>query len=453
MYLCCNDLDCIVMKLQSLPLLLPCVASIFWLLTYLLFTQKGGVYKRTTRLLVVFSFFFLFAFLSFDQDSKLLLHFTLFEQVSALFLVPVFMSYVREIQGGKPSWFMLKIIGILPYIHLVVGIETVFAAGFENCLGIYVDSCTFHGPMFPYLGDKSQIVFYACYTYMFKTFLLVDFFIFSINLMSCAINGGCSIRDVTGFFFRKQKSKLLPVRYFLTMLIFLIVVSALVLGKASYMDNVILVILGCALLAFLLSMLAFVCTVGNVERHSIPGILRLVRFGNIQSEAYIAEPEHSQDNEDGKQSVDGHGLFIPEQTGGSDITSNESDEMSQAVKSMLESKFEKHVKEGDLFLKRELSVQAVADDLKVSRSELTHYLDIVYGMSFQSYINMLRVEYAEQYLISHDDVKQKEIAQVCGFSSASAFNTAFSRLTGVTPKIWKDRYLEMNRKESAAADA
>lgn len=438
------------MKLQSLPLLLPCVASIFWLLTYLLFTQKGGVYKRTTRLFIVFSFFFLFAFLSFDQDSRLLLHFTLFEQVSALFLVPVFMSYVREIQGGKPSWFVLKIIGILPYIHMVVGIETVFAAGFENCLGIYVDSYSFHGPMFPYLADKSQIVFYACYTYMFKTFLLVDFFIFSINLMSCAINGGCSIKDVMGFFFKKQKSKLLPVRYFLTMLIFLIVVSALVLGKASYMDNLILVILGCVLLAFLLSMLAFVCTVGDVERHSIPGILRLVRFGNIQSEAYISEPEPSQDNVDGKQSVGGQGFVIPEQAGG--ITSNESDEMSQTVKAMLESKFENHVKEGNLFLKRELSVQAVADDLKVSRAELIHYLDMVYGMSFQSYINMLRVEYAEQYLISHDDVTQKEIARVCGFSSASAFNTAFSRLTGVTPKIWKDRYLEMNRKENAASD-
>ena len=440
------------MKLESLPLLLPCVASIFWLLTYLLFTQKGGVYKRTTRLFIVFSFFFLFAFLSFKLDSRLLLHFTLFEQVSALFLVPVFMSYVREIQGGKPSWFILRIIGIFPYIHLVVGIETVFAAGFENCLGIYLDSFSFHGPMFPYLDDKSQMVFYACYTYMFKTFLLIDFFIFSINLMSCAINGGCSFKDVLGFFFKKQKTKLLPVRYFLSMLIFLIVVSALVLGKGASMDNVILVILGCVLLAFLLSMLAFVCTVGSVERHSIPGILRLVRFGNIQSDADVVVPEPDQDNADSKPSVDGHGLVVPEQTGGSGIMSNESGEMSQSVRAMLESKFEAHVKEGDRFLKRELTVQAVADDLKVSRAELIHYLDMEYGMSFQSYVNMLRVEYAEQYLISHDDVTQKEIASACGFSSASAFNTAFSRLTGVTPKIWKDRYLEMNRKEKATAD-
>ena len=63
-YLCCNDTDWFLMKLQSLPLLLPCVASIFWLLTYLLFTQKGGIYKRISRLFIVFSFFFLFAFLT-----------------------------------------------------------------------------------------------------------------------------------------------------------------------------------------------------------------------------------------------------------------------------------------------------------------------------------------------------------------------------------------------------
>lgn len=436
------------MKLQSLPLLLPCVASIFWLLTYLLFTQKGGIYKRISRLFIVFSFFFLFAFLSSDQDSRLMLHFTLFEQVSALLLIPVFMSYIREIQGGKPSWFILKLLGIIPYIHLVIGIETVYAAGFENCLRIYIDSYTFHGPMFPYLDDKSQIVFYASYTYMFKTFLLIDFLIFSINLMSCAISGGCSIRDVAGFFFRKQKSRLLPVRYFLAMLIFLIVVSALVLGKGEYADNVILIILGSLLLAFLLSMLAFVCTVGTVERHSIPGILSLVRFGNLQTETDIAVVEPESVGQE--QSVESHKLVFLQQNDVSNMMSGESDEISQSVKAILDSGFEAYVKDGDLFLNRELNAQAVADELKVSKSELTHYLDLVYGMSFQSYINMLRVEYAEQYLVSHDDVTQKEIASICGFSSASAFNTAFSRLTGVTPKIWKDRYLEMNRKEEIA---
>ena len=440
------------MKLQSLPLLLPCVASIFWLLTYLLFTQKGKVYRRITCLFVVFSFFFVFAFLSFDRDSRLLVHYTLFEQVSALFLVPVFMSYIREVQGGKSSWLMLKVIGILPYIHLVVGVETVFAAGFENCLGILIDSYSFHGPMFPYLDDRSQIVFYVCYTFIFKTFLLIDFILFSISLMSCAISGSCSVKDITGFFFKNKKAKLVSVRYFLSMLIFLMVVSALVLGKDAYMDNAILVVVGCVLLVFLLSMLALVCAVGNVERHSIPGILRLVRFGNMQSDADVGEFEPDQDNADAEQSADGHGV-ISEQVGVSGIISNESGEISQSVKAMLDSEFEKHVKEGELFLKRELAVQSVADDFKVSKSELMYYMDMTYGMSFQSYVNMLRVEYAERYLISHDDVKQKEIAAVCGFSSASAFNTAFSRLTGVTPKIWKDRYLEMNRKEKTVEDS
>lgn len=439
------------MKLLSLPLLLPCVAGFFWLLSYLLFTQKGGAYKRITLVYLVFSVFFLFAFLSFDLDSRLLLHYTLFEQVSALFLVPVFLSYVWEIQGSGKSWFIHKIIGILPYIHLVVGIETVYAAGFENCLRIYVDSFAFHGPMFPYLDDKSQVVFYACYTYMFKAFLITDFFIFSINLMSCAINGGCRFRDVTAFFFRKQKSKLLPVRYFLTMLMLLILVSALVLGKDSYMDNVILVVAGCVLLAFLLSMLALVCMMGGVESHSIPGILKLVRFGTIQPDTNNSESDHGQDYAESEQPVDEHhSPVLSGQTGVPGVLPDESDDLPQPVREILESDFEKYVKENNLFLKRDITAQAVADDLQVTKPELSRYLEVVYGMSFQSYINMLRVEYAEQYLISNEDVTQREIASVCGFSSASAFNTAFSRLTGVTPKIWKDRYLEMNRKDNAS---
>ena len=70
-------------------------------------------------------------------------------------------------------------------------------------------------------------------------------------------------------------------------------------------------------------------------------------------------------------------------------------------------------------------------------------------MSFQNYINMLRISYAEKYLMSHDRVTQNEIAMECGFSGASSFNSAFSKKNGVTPKIWKDRQLELLKNQEA----
>ena len=108
--------------------------------------------------------------------------------------------------------------------------------------------------------------------------------------------------------------------------------------------------------------------------------------------------------------------------------------------------FENFMLEKKMFLRNELTLGIVSEHLGVSKDVLCVFMDSTYGMSFSNYVNMLRVEYAEQYILDHDDATQKEIALACGYSSASAFNSAFSKLTGVTPKIWKDRYMEMSRR-------
>ena len=51
-------------------------------------------------------------------------------------------------------------------------------------------------------------------------------------------------------------------------------------------------------------------------------------------------------------------------------------------------------------------------------------------------ITILRVDYAEQYILSHREARQDEIAEACGFLSASSFNTTFKKVTGMTPKVW-----------------
>ena len=186
------------MKIQFLFLLVSCIAGFFWLLAYLLFASKGDVFRKMIRFLAVTALFLLFTLLSLDESRRMLLHFTLFKQVCALLMIPYFLIYIKALQGTKPKGVFFTILNIVPYVQLVVGIESVFSIGYENALRILIDSYTFQGPMFPYL-DNSQMVFYASYTYMFKTFLLADFLLFSISLMTCAISGVCSIKDVLSF--------------------------------------------------------------------------------------------------------------------------------------------------------------------------------------------------------------------------------------------------------------
>ena len=131
----------------------------------------------------------------------------------------------------------------------------------------------------PYLQDRNQILYYACYTYMFKGLLLANFLLFSINLMKCAVSGVCNIKQVWGFLFKRRMAPVRPVQFFMSLLLFLVVVSALILGRDNSLDTIPLTALGSILVALFVSMIAFVGTAGSQEYHSIPGLLNSVRFG------------------------------------------------------------------------------------------------------------------------------------------------------------------------------
>jgi len=434
------------MKAQFYFLLLPCVASFFWLLAYLLFTSKGVVYRKLTRFLVITSFFFLFTLLSQNETGRLMLHFILFKQVFALLMIPSFIAYIKSLTGEKPSGIPFIVLSAVPYVQLIVGIESVFSVGYENAVRVMVDSFTFQGPMFPYLSNNAEMVFYAGYTYMFKAFLLADFFMFSIGVMSCAISGACNIQTVGSFFFRGKKAPLKPVQYFLALLFFLVVVTALILGKASIAENPILVAVGSIFLAVVISMISFVGTVGSSDKRSIPGILRTVRFGvEEDSDQVSVEESAAPEVADNKKDESPAASETPVEH-----MSYRSREDEQAlIRVEIASKLAGIVEGEELFLKRDLTLTAVADRLGVFKDDLSDYIDYRYGMSFQNYINMLRINYAEKYIMTHDRVTQNDIALACGFSGASSFNTAFSKQNGVTPKIWKDRQLEMLKNQES----
>ena len=432
------------MKIQSIFLFLPCIASLFWFLFYLLFSSKGAAYRKLAQFLLIVSLFLLFTILSIKDDAFMLMHFTLFKQVCALLMVPYFLKYIKALQGTRPSGVVYNILSVIPYIQLVVGIETVFSVGYENAVGILIDSYTFQGPMFPYLPDRSQMLFYACYTYMFKSMLLANFMLFSVSLMKCAVSGVCNFKQVTGFLFRKKKAPIRPVQYLLALLMFLIVVPALILGRDNTLDTVALTALGSFLVAFFISMIAFVGAAGTSEYQSIPGILKMVRFGAADDYEDDAEEDAAEQeirNEAEAERIADEPVFR--------ITDSEKEEALDKLREAISVKLEKYLIEDQLYLKHDLTLNYVADKLGVFKDELSDYINYRYGMSFQNYINNLRISYAEKYLMAHDRVTQNEIAVECGFSGASSFNSAFSKKNGVTPKIWKDRQLELLKNQEA----
>ncbi len=430
------------MNIQSIFLLIPCIAGFFWLFSYLLFASKGVVYRRFAQFLTVTSLFLLFAVLSAKDDAFMLLHFTLFKQVCALLIIPYFIKYIKSLDGERPSGVLYSVLSAAPYIQLVVGIESVFSIGYWNGVSILLDSYTFQGPMFPYLQDRSQMIFYAGYTYMFRAMLLLDFLMFSVYLMRCVISGKCRFSQVAGFFFKRKKAPVKPVQFFIALLLLLLVVSALVLNRSSVMDNLPLLITGCIILAVLISLLSFVGTAGTSDFQSIPGILRTVRFGMV-------EEEKDEDNEEASNSEKEFDNQFDTVESVLNVPDTDRQEALEKMRESIAEKLDRYLIGEQMFLKRDLTINSVADKLGVFKDELSDYISYRYDMSFQNYINMLRIGYAEKYLMSHDRATQNEIALECGFSGASSFNSAFSKKNGVTPKIWKDRQLALLKNQEA----
>ncbi len=266
-----------LMRYQLYFLLLPVIVGYIWLFVYMVRSPRNDYYRKLKRFVAVLSSFFLFAFLSSFTQHKLLLHFVLFEQVCALALVPSLVSLTEEFGAPKPKGLFYRLCCMIPLIHLVLGIETVFVAGFESSVGIYLEAVSFNGPMFPYLNDNAQIVFYASYTYVFKTFLLLGFLFFAIKIMTCAIGGSCSLGNVMGFLFKGRKSQTVPVLYFLSLVGFLIIIPAVVVGKDSYSDKVILTALACIILAYVVMMISLIGAGGPVNPQSLGVIIRSLK--------------------------------------------------------------------------------------------------------------------------------------------------------------------------------
>lgn len=92
--------------------------------------------------------------------------------------------------------------------------------------------------------------------------------------------------------------------------------------------------------------------------------------------------------------------------------------------------------EEQLFLQPGLTLTDVAERLNTNKTYISKAVNQTYKLGFPEMLNVLRVDYAEQYIRKHPRATQEEIAKASGFLSASSFNSTFKRITGYTPKVW-----------------
>ena len=83
-----------------------------------------------------------------------------------------------------------------------------------------------------------------------------------------------------------------------------------------------------------------------------------------------------------------------------------------------------------------LTLSMVAEHLGFSESYCSRYIKRIVGLSFVSYLNALRVNYAERLLLS-TPYSVMDIASQSGFVSIQTFNRVFREIVGVSPREYR----------------
>lgn len=93
--------------------------------------------------------------------------------------------------------------------------------------------------------------------------------------------------------------------------------------------------------------------------------------------------------------------------------------------------------------KRELSLSILERELHLSKYYISHIFSGKLGVSFNDYINSLRISYACRKLIS-TDMSVTKIGEIAGFSTLRTFNRAFFKQMNTSPSEYRKNYLQSN---------
>jgi len=94
-----------------------------------------------------------------------------------------------------------------------------------------------------------------------------------------------------------------------------------------------------------------------------------------------------------------------------------------------------------LFLLPELSLDDLASKLNIPPKQLSQTIHLCFNQNFNYYINHHRVEEAKRLMESDKQNKKKlfAILNEAGFNSKSVFNESFKKITGLTPKDYRQK--------------
>lgn len=89
------------------------------------------------------------------------------------------------------------------------------------------------------------------------------------------------------------------------------------------------------------------------------------------------------------------------------------------------------------FLKDGITLGTAAAEMGISPRFLSGYINDIFDVNFNTWINMLRVNFVKEELKNGSEASMTELAGKAGFSDLPAFSRTFKRIEGMTPSEYK----------------
>lgn len=89
------------------------------------------------------------------------------------------------------------------------------------------------------------------------------------------------------------------------------------------------------------------------------------------------------------------------------------------------------------YLAEGLTLAKVADEIGISPRFLSGFLNDIYEMNFNAWINNLRIEEVKRLIDAGTGKSMTDLAVMAGFTDLSAMSRIFKRITGITPSMYR----------------
>lgn len=435
-------------------LLLPAAACLGWILLNHYVSRRTCTYGIFSLFLIMLGLFLVTdsSYANPDVNPELLVYMTTLELFAGPCLIPLMWMYLRQLKRKSKFTTIQWTWVIIPIVFLTASALITHLKGVEGIADYLNTIYSGGGLKAARLANETDHLLYAYYLWTFVLFRIVIGSQLVLGFVMLVIYTQKYKFDSKGFrkFWRKgEPISVVQIQYMNLFIPIIIVLAKIFIGNRILQQHPLLSMSLYLAMAACVFNIAFTALFGAREKVTLEN-MRHVMVYNYNDKIKSVIVEFTMD--DLLNEAEEEGLRrLQEKIGEAlpPMEASEDHDKSTLVKEnlfatmastwdedSLLSRFQTLMVKEQLFLQPGLTLGDIADRLHTNKTYVSKLVNNTYNLGFPELLNTLRIDYAEQYIITHKDAKQDEIAAACGFLSASSFNSIFKKVTGVTPKVW-----------------